>query len=642
MPSTLPTHRNPLDALVAHSQSRGSSSSHFGRPILRWLALSTILIAGLWFLSPLIVDTGSLEQTWGKVKQQVPWVNNRPLPAPPPGINPDGDPTIPNEEEEEPVDPAGEKEKWTQRKQKVKNAFARAYVGYRNHAYPRDELLPTSGGGIEKINGWSLTAVEALSTMWLMDMKTEFWRTVQMLERKTFTNHTGDYIPFFETTIRYLGGYLSAYAFSGEKLLLTLADDIGMQLLPAFKTMSGLPAGNVMAVTGETRPGAGVLAEIASCQLEFKYLAKETGRAEYYERAEGVMQSLYNSSERYQGLLLEHWDITEPVGKGIGTHYAIGGNADSAYEYFLKQFLQAGDRQALDMYLETMRSIIDNLLYVSPTRGLLYVTDLQHRQKPNIRPSHKLEHLSCFLPGLLALGAYQIPLHTFEAPPLEHKFPKEERERHRLAAEGLAYTCWVLYADQASGVGPDEVWFRWGGKEGPSAEPEKWVDVMKRWEAEGIKPRQMSNKGDESKPPGVREPPPERDMEKRDYNSAWSDKWLMRPETLESVYILWKTSKNPVWRERGWKVFESIEKWAKTPFGYSSLSYVHRGEDEGGPEQLDDMPSYFLAETLKYLYLLFDDEDPIKFDQWVFNTEAHPLPVFNWTSRERERFRVAY
>ncbi|KAH6904716.1 hypothetical protein BKA70DRAFT_1403211 [Coprinopsis sp. MPI-PUGE-AT-0042] len=134
MPSTLPTHRNPLDALVAHSQSCSGSSSHFGRPILRWLALSTILIAGLWFLSPLIVDTGSLEQTWGKVKQQVPWVNNWPLPAPPPDINPDGDPTILNgedgndkEEEEEPVDPVGEKEKWAKRKQKVKNVFARRF-----------------------------------------------------------------------------------------------------------------------------------------------------------------------------------------------------------------------------------------------------------------------------------------------------------------------------------------------------------------------------------------------------------------------------------------------------------------------------------------------------------------------------------
>ncbi|KAH6888926.1 glycoside hydrolase [Coprinopsis sp. MPI-PUGE-AT-0042] len=248
MPSTLPTYRrNPLDALVAHYSS--PSSSHFGRTILHWLALSTILIAGPWFLSPLIVDTGHSNSH-------------------------------------------GERRKRRTRKQKVKNAFARAYVGYRNHAYPRDELLPTSGGGIEKINGWSLTAVEALSTMWLMDVKTEFWRTVRMLERETSTNHTGDYIPFFETTIRHLGVYLFAYTFAGEKLLLTLADDIGMQLLPAFKTMSGLPAGNIMAVTGEIHPGAGVLAEIESCQLEFKYLAKETGRAEYYERVNPSFLSL--------------------------------------------------------------------------------------------------------------------------------------------------------------------------------------------------------------------------------------------------------------------------------------------------------------------------------------------------------------
>ncbi|KAH6904714.1 hypothetical protein BKA70DRAFT_1296193 [Coprinopsis sp. MPI-PUGE-AT-0042] len=47
--------------------------------------------------------------------------------------------------------------------------------------------------------------------MWLMDMKTDFGRTVRMLERKTFTKPTGDYIPFFKTTIQYLGGYLSAY-----------------------------------------------------------------------------------------------------------------------------------------------------------------------------------------------------------------------------------------------------------------------------------------------------------------------------------------------------------------------------------------------------------------------------------------------
>lgn len=50
--------------------------------------------------------------------------------------------------------------------------------------------------------------------------------------------------------------------------------------------------------------------------------------------------------------------------------------------------------------------------------------------------------------------------------------------------------------------------------------------------------------------------------------------------------------------------------------------------------------SFFLAETLKYLYLLFDNQDPISLDKWVFNTEAHPLPVFTWTPEERSAFNL--
>lgn len=51
-------------------------------------------------------------------------------------------------------------------------------------------------------------------------------------------------------------------------------------------------------------------------------------------------------------------------------------------------------------------------------------------------------------------------------------------------------------------------------------------------------------------------------------------------------------------------------------------------------------PSYFLAETLKYLYLLFSDKDLFPLDKWVFNTEAHPLPVFQWSTEEREAYGI--
>jgi hypothetical protein len=42
-------------------------------------------------------------------------------------------------------------------------------------------------------------------------------------------------------------------------------------------------------------------------------------------------------------------------------------------------------------------------------------------------------------------------------------------------------------------------------------------------------------------------------------------------------------------------------------------------------EKADLLPSYFLAETLKYLYLLFSDDNTLNIEGVVFNTEAHPF-----------------
>lgn len=62
----------------------------------------------------------------------------------------------------------------------------------------------------------------------------------------------------------------------------------------------------------------------------------------------------------------------------------------------------------------------------------------------------------------------------------------------------------------------------------------------------------------------------------------------------------------------------------KTEAGYTGIRDVYVA---GGGSRDDVQQSYYLAETLKYLYLLFSDDDAIRLDQWVFNTEAHPLPV---------------
>ena len=70
-------------------------------------------------------------------------------------------------------------------------------------------------------------------------------------------------------------------------------------------------------------------------------------------------------------------------------------------------------------------------------------------------------------------------------------------------------------------------------------------------------------------------------------------------------------------------LMQALEKSCRVENGYSGLKdvyNVHSFKD-------DIQQSFFIAETLKYLYLLFSDDSVIPLDQWVFNTEAHPLPV---------------
>lgn len=78
------------------------------------------------------------------------------------------------------------------------------------------------------------------------------------------------------------------------------------------------------------------------------------------------------------------------------------------------------------------------------------------------------------------------------------------------------------------------------------------------------------------------------------------------------------------YREWGWQIFEAFEKYTKIDSGgYTSLDDV----TVIPPHRRDKMETFFLGETLKYLYLLFGGSNVIPLDEYVFNTEAHPLPI---------------
>jgi mannosidase alpha-like ER degradation enhancer 2 len=93
----------------------------------------------------------------------------------------------------------------------------------------------------------------------------------------------------------------------------------------------------------------------------------------------------------------------------------------------------------------------------------------------------------------------------------------------------------------------------------------------------------------------------------------------LRPEIIESAYYLYRYTKDPRYLNMGDTFFKGLLAHCRTEAGFTVLKDVRT--DERG----DLMPSYFLAETLKYLYLLFAPEKTIDFKGVVFNTEAHPL-----------------
>ncbi|VDL67142.1 unnamed protein product [Nippostrongylus brasiliensis] len=102
---------------------------------------------------------------------------------------------------------------------------------------------------------------------------------------------------------------------------------------------------------------------------------------------------------------------------------------------------------------------------------------------------------------------------------------------------------------------------------------------------------------------------------------------LLRPEAIEAWFYLYRLTGDKIYQDWGWEVFNAIEKYARVKNGYSSVKSVKRI-----PVTYSDlMESFYLAETLKYLYLLFADDQKNLFplDKWVFNTEAHPLPIYS-------------
>lgn len=133
---------------------------------------------------------------------------------------------------------AGHRKERQRRLLAVKEAFTHSWTGYKRNAWTHDEVMPISGKPSDPFGGWGATLVDTLDTLWIMGMEKEFGEAVTALENIDFSKAEVRELNVFETTIRYLGGFLAAYDLSEGKypLLLQKAEEVAEMLYKVFDT----------------------------------------------------------------------------------------------------------------------------------------------------------------------------------------------------------------------------------------------------------------------------------------------------------------------------------------------------------------------------------------------------------------------
>jgi mannosyl-oligosaccharide alpha-1,2-mannosidase len=193
----------------------------------------------------------------------------------------------------------GAKMKRQLRQATISDAFKHAWSGYLEYAMPHDELAPVTGEVKDPFNGWGATLVDALDTLWIMELKEEFDTAVEQVEKINFKTSLRKDIPLFETVIRYLGGLISAYDLSSGKypILLDKALELAEILMGSFDTPNRMPMTYYYwtpsyASQPHRADTRAVLAELGSLSVEFTRLAQITKEHKYYDAIARITDEL--------------------------------------------------------------------------------------------------------------------------------------------------------------------------------------------------------------------------------------------------------------------------------------------------------------------------------------------------------------
>lgn len=399
----------------------------------------------------------------------------------------------------------------------VKQMTKFAWDSYRRHAWGSNELRPISKRGhsssIFGMGEMGATIVDAIDTLWIMGLKEEYAKARNWIQHNLDFALTakGD-LSVFETNIRFIGGLLSIYALTSDKMYLVKAEAIGKLLLPAFDTPTGIPYALVNVITGSAKNygwasgGCSILSEFGSLQLEFDYLSVLTGNNIFSNKVQRIRNFL-SEIEKPNGLYPLY--LHPKTGKWGSVSHSIGGLGDSFYEYLLKHWLITGkkDTHVKDEYDAAVFAVERRMLFESKQSKLWYFANIH-----GTRIEHKMEHLACFSGGMFALQSANEVNSTVAAHYLE-------------LAEKLAHTCHESYVRSAIGIGPEAFRFT-------SDVEAKAVSVNEKY-------------------------------------------YILRPEAVETWFYLWRITKQEKYREWAWDVVMALEKYARVEAGYSGILDVY-------------------------------------------------------------------
>ncbi|KAF2824456.1 seven-hairpin glycosidase [Ophiobolus disseminans] len=511
------------------------------------------------------------------------------------------------------------------RKLAVRNEFQRTWESYRNFSWAPDELRPTSGHGVNTFGGWGATLVDSLDTLWIMGFKEYFHEAVQAVAAIDFGQSDMQTVSVFETTIRYLGGLLSAYDLSHEPVLLYKAIQVGEMLYRAFDTTNNTPLSALHIEIAKKTDREEFSAErnicfacFGSLSMEFTRLAQLTSDSKYYDAVAklSLMMERSQNSTKIPGLWPTHVNSAMEIFNESGS-FSIGALADSTYEYLPKMHALLG---GLDPVYEKLHkdaaAMIDRHMLFRPMipdealgEDLLYCGDVSSYDGELVQLVPDMQHLTCFIGGMFGLAG---------------RFFEDDHQVD-LGAK-LTKGCIFAYEAMPSGIMPESFTVM----PCQSRTACSWNETA--WE--DLKTGLCGINGELGSPDFGKIEPNEECHMVPGFSYIRDKRYLLRPEAIESVFIMYRITGDRVYLDYAWNMFTSIVTATRTKHANGQLRDVTlatptRPGVKGGPTREDNiedkMESFWTAETLKYFYLIFSRPDMISLDDWVFNTEAHPF-----------------